>query len=115
VEASIVSFDQLMHKPIELRPEHPADIGDLYSIRFERVVFHHKTAQHNAIDDISFRVRTGETIAFVGPSGSGKSTLVKLLVGLYKPVEGEIYFNEEPAGGIRYNELGHPIICRHYS
>jgi ATP-binding cassette subfamily B protein len=50
-------------------------------------------------------VQTGETIAFVGPSGSGKSTLVKLLVGLYKPVHGEIYFNEHSSSLIRYNEL----------
>ncbi|MFT3935317.1 MAG: ABC transporter ATP-binding protein [Chitinophagaceae bacterium] len=109
VEASIANFDTLMHKPIEQRPENPVDIGELLSIRFEEVVFHHKTAAYNAMDGISFRVQTGETIAFVGPSGSGKSTLVKLLVGLYKPVAGEIYFNEEPASKIRYNQLRRQI------
>jgi ATP-binding cassette subfamily B protein len=109
VEASINSFDQLMHKPIELRPENPMEIGELRNIRFQDVVFHHKTAAHNAIDRISFGVQTGETIAFVGPSGSGKSTLVKLLVGLYKPVDGEIYFNEYPSADIRYNELRRQI------
>jgi ATP-binding cassette subfamily B protein len=35
----------------------------------------------------------GQTIAFVGPSGSGKTTLVKLLVGLYPPLNGEILYN----------------------
>jgi ATP-binding cassette subfamily B protein len=109
VEASISNFDQLMHKPIEQRPENPIEIGELNSIRFLDVVFHHKTAAHNAMDGISFQVQTGETIAFVGPSGSGKSTLVKLLVGLYKPVEGEIYFNEHPSSLIRYNELRRQI------
>lgn len=109
VEASIHSFDQLMHKPVEQRPESPVDIGELVSIRFDQVVFHHKTASHNAIDGISFEVRNGETIAFVGPSGSGKSTLVKLLVGLYKPVQGSIYFNDELSTDIRYNELRRQI------
>ncbi len=109
VEASIANFDQLMHKPIEQRPDDPAEIGALQNIRFQDVVFHHKTAAYNAMDRISFRVQTGETIAFVGPSGSGKSTLVKLLVGLYKPVAGEIYFNEEPASRIRYNVLRRQI------
>ncbi|HYK57110.1 MAG TPA: ABC transporter ATP-binding protein, partial [Flavisolibacter sp.] len=77
VEASVSSFDQLMHKPIEQRPENPIEMGELKTIRFQDVVFRHKTAAHNAMDGISFSVKTGETIAFVGPSGSGKSTLVK--------------------------------------
>jgi ATP-binding cassette subfamily B protein len=105
VEASVTTFDQLMHKPIEQRPDNPVEIGELQNIRFREVVFRHKTAKSNAIDEISFQVRTGETIAFVGPSGSGKSTLVKLLVGLYKPVRGEIFFNELSSVDVRYNEL----------
>jgi len=105
VEASVSNFDQLMSKPIDRRPEDPSEIGELQNIHFRDVVFRHRTAKSNAIDKISFRVQTGETIAFVGPSGSGKSTLVKLLVGLYKPVHGEIYFNEHSSSLIRYNEL----------
>lgn len=109
VDASIHNFDILMHKPVEERPENPVEIGPLNHLSFNHVVFRHKTATGNAIDDISFSVKTGETIAFVGPSGSGKSTLVKLLVGLYKPVSGEIYFNGEPSDAIRYNELRRQI------
>ena len=109
VEASISSFDQLMCKPIERRPENPVEIGKLQNISFQNVVFRHKTATTNAIDEISFKVQTGETIAFVGPSGSGKSTLVKLLVGLYKPVKGKINFNEYSSSQIRYNELRRQI------
>src|SRR5690606_14828505 len=108
-EASIQLFDNLMEKPIERRPEDPIPIGPLEEIFFDRVVFRHKTASQNAIDDISFSVKTGDTIAFVGPSGSGKSTLVKLLVGLYRPVTGEIYFNDIPASEIRYNEMRRQI------
>ncbi|HEY1020731.1 MAG TPA: ABC transporter ATP-binding protein [Flavisolibacter sp.] len=109
VDASINNFDTLMHKPVEERPENPVEIGELRELRFENVVFHHKTANYNAIDGISFSVKTGDTIAFVGPSGSGKSTLVKLLVGLYQPVSGAIYFNNEPSTDIRYNQLRRQI------
>jgi len=109
VEASVNSFDQLMQKPIEQNPEEPVIIDELDAIKFKDVVFRHKTAPFNAVDGISFEVKTGETIAFVGPSGSGKSTLVKLLVGLYRPVRGEIYFNGYPSSQIRYNPLRRQI------
>jgi ATP-binding cassette, subfamily B, bacterial len=109
VEASVNSFDQLMQKPIEQNPEEPIIIDELHTIKFNDVAFRHKTATYNAIDGISFEVKTGETIAFVGPSGSGKSTLVKLLVGLYRPVSGEIYFNGYPSSQIRYNPLRRQI------
>jgi ATP-binding cassette subfamily B protein len=105
VEASVTNFDQLMQKPIEEPPENPIAIDELNDIRFEEVVFRHRTASYNAIDGISFHVKTGETIAFVGPSGAGKSTLMKLLAGLYRPDSGEIYFNSQPSSMIRYNPL----------
>jgi ATP-binding cassette subfamily B protein len=108
-EASLTNFDKLMKKPVEKRPDAPVAIGPLESMRFDKVVFHHATASINAIDDISFKVKSGDTIAFVGPSGSGKSTLVKLLVGLYMPVKGQIYFNDIPAADIRYNEMRRQI------
>ena len=104
-DASLKSFDRLMDKPIEQRPENSIEVGKLESLRFEQIVFRHKTAGYNAINGISFSVKVGQTIAFVGPSGSGKSTLVKLLVGLYTPVSGCIYFNDIPSTQIRYNPL----------
>lgn len=108
-EASILSFDRLMKKPVETRPEEPVELGPVRSLRFDKVIFRHATANYNAIDDLSFEVAAGQTIAFVGPSGSGKSTLVKLLVGLYRPVQGDIYFNDISATQIRYNEMRRQI------
>jgi len=109
VDASIHSFDLLMNKPIERRPEDPDEVGPLERIRFEDVVFRHRTASFNAVDGVSFEVRSGETIAIVGPSGSGKSTLVKLLVGLYRPLGGSIFFNGASSANIRYNPLRRQI------
>lgn len=109
VEASVNNFDQLMQKPIERRPDNPKELGPLSSISFRDVVFRHRSSTVNAIDGISFHVDLGQTVAFVGPSGSGKSTLVKLLVGLYRPVEGAILFNEYLSSEIRYNVLRRQI------
>jgi ATP-binding cassette, subfamily B, bacterial len=61
------------------------------------------------LNGINFSARSGETIAFVGPSGSGKTTLVKLLVGLYPPKAGKIYYNDIPGGSIDLDELREKI------
>jgi len=108
--SSLQSFDELMQKPIERKPKNAVTLGPLQTLCFDEVTFTHKTAFTNSIDDLSFSVSNGETIAFVGPSGSGKSTLVKLLVGLYKPTAGKILFNNISSVKIHYNafrkELG---------
>lgn len=103
-EASLHNFDELMKKPIEKRPESAIDIGLLQNLRFDNVVFRHKNALLNALDGISFEANTGDTLAFVGPSGSGKSTLVKLLVGLYLPNQGNVFYNNHSAKDIWLNE-----------
>lgn len=92
-EASLNNFRELMDKPIEPRPSLPVAIDKLRELEFSDVSFQHSTANHPAISNLSFSVSSGETIAFVGPSGAGKSTLVKLLVGLYRPQQGSIYYN----------------------
>lgn len=64
-------------------------------VRFENVTFRYDTQQErNTLQNISFEVNSGETIAIVGRSGSGKTTLVKLLQGLYYPTSGTIYLDE---------------------
>src|SRR5690606_6337610 len=108
-DASMANFDALMRKPIERRPESPVEIGPISQIRFSGVSFRHRGATENALDEVSFAARLGDTIAFVGPSGSGKSTLVKLLVGLYSPAEGEVFYNDISTRHLRYNEVRRQI------
>lgn len=92
-EVSLANFDKIMSTPKEPKPESPVRIEKVNSLEFRGVTFQHQTSNSKAINDINFNVKAGETIAFVGPSGSGKTTLVKLLVGLYQPMEGEIFYN----------------------
>jgi len=108
-EAGLISFDQLMQKPIERNPESPVEVGPLERLQFTNVVFQHQGATQNAIDGVSFEATLGDTIAFVGPSGSGKSTMVKLLVGLYRPVDGEIYYNDISTRDLRFNPMRRQI------
>ncbi len=104
-EASLHAFSNLMKKETEYRPDEPVDIGDIESLRFEQVSFRYKKADHDAVENLSFSVNIGDTIAFVGPSGCGKSTLVKLLAGLYSPTKGNIYYDQVPAKDIRFNRM----------
>ncbi|HQX45202.1 MAG: ABC transporter ATP-binding protein [Saprospiraceae bacterium] len=108
-EASLNNFDQLMKKAPESIPDDPKHLGNIEELSFQNVSFKHQTAMHKAIDNISFSVRSGETIAFVGPSGSGKSTLMKLLVGLYRPLTGNIYYNGLNETEILYDDLRNQI------
>lgn len=104
-EASLQVFNELMKKEPEYRPEDPIDVGEIEHLRFDNVTFRHRNAETNALENISFEAERGDTIAFVGPSGSGKSTLVKLLVGLYNPVSGEIRYDGISSKDIRYNRM----------
>lgn len=108
-EASLNNFHNLMEKKVEPRPDHPQQVGIIEELEFNNVVFKHQTAQYHALDGISFDVKKGQTIAFVGPSGSGKSTLVKLLVGLYRPQQGKIYYNKIDGSDMNFDELRNQI------
>jgi ATP-binding cassette subfamily B protein len=92
-EASLENFQAILNLPPEPSPEHPVEVAFLETLHFDNISFQHQSASTPALREISFRVDRGETIAFVGPSGAGKTTLVKLLVGLYRPQSGHIYYN----------------------
>ena len=49
-----------------------------------------------ALDDVDFRVKTGEAICLAGENGSGKSTLIKILVGVEQPTSGQIFIDGKP-------------------
>jgi ATP-binding cassette subfamily B protein len=93
-QASLKNFEDLLSATPEPTPANPVALKDLSRFRFEHVTFQHKTARNSAVANVSFEVNKGETIAFVGPSGSGKTTLVKLLIGLYRPTEGKIFYDD---------------------
>ncbi len=108
-EASLLNIQTLFKKPVEFTPENPEAINEIEQLRFDGVTFKHNSANRPALENISFDVKLGETVAFVGPSGSGKTTLVKLLVGLYHPNQGHIFYNGHNESNINYEELRHQM------
>ena len=67
--------------------------GELESIEFRNVSFRYPSAEKNTLENVSFRIDKGETLALIGVNGAGKSTLVKLLLRFYDVSEGEILYN----------------------
>jgi ATP-binding cassette subfamily B protein len=99
-EASLANFEAIFRIPVDPKPASPVALSDLRTLVFEDVSFTHQTAAAPALAGVSFGVRRGETVAFVGPSGAGKTTLVKLLVGLYRAGSGRILYNDVPSDRI---------------
>lgn len=76
---------------------HPRNINRFNtSVRYDQVYFRYHDQQHWVLDDISFTLHKGKTIALVGSSGSGKSTLADLLPRFYDINAGEIYLDDIP-------------------
>ena len=108
-EVSLGNFRGILSTPIDPKPEKPVLLEKVKTLTFDNVTFKHLTANRNALNHISFETNAGETIAFVGPSGSGKTTLVKLLVGLYQPLEGDILYNNTLSKEIDLDQLREKI------
>ncbi|MBA3647917.1 MAG: ABC transporter ATP-binding protein [Chitinophagales bacterium] len=108
-EVSLINFRNIMQTQKEPKPVQPKLIHSIEEFEFDEVSFKHQSSNQNAVSNISFKIRLGETIAFVGPSGAGKTTLVKLLVGLYLPASGKILFNRIDSSEIDLDELREQI------
>ncbi|WCT12724.1 ABC transporter ATP-binding protein [Mucilaginibacter jinjuensis] len=108
-QVSLGNFESILNIPIDEKPAKPVMIEKLRKLTFDKVSFKHLTANRNALNTIDFEANTGETLAFVGPSGSGKTTLVKLLVGLYQPLEGDILYNNVLSKEIDLDQLREKI------
>lgn len=104
-EVSLRNFEDILNTPKEVKPLSPVILDKITELSFKHISFQHQSSVNKAIDNISFKVSIGQTIAFVGPSGSGKTTLVKLLVGLYKPLGGEILYNQHRHDAIDLDSL----------
>lgn len=108
-EVSLGNFKNILNTPVDKKPENPKKLDKITSLEFSDLSFRHLTGKTNALNEINFKVKDGETIAFVGPSGSGKTTLVKLLVGLYQPVIGEVLYNDISSREIDLDQLREKI------
>ena len=74
------------------------------NIELKNVSFQYEESG-SVLNDVSFKINSGEKVALVGHSGAGKSTIVNLILKLYEPTGGEIYIKQNP-----YKKLTHGFI-----
>ncbi len=87
------AFREFVECSEENKNQPDIDFKDIYSIEFKNVHFTYPSAQKSTINNMSFKVNSGENIAIVGENGAGKTTVIKLLCGLYYPTDGDILVN----------------------
>ncbi len=85
-------FDLLQAQPRVVAPATPTPVPSPLrgEITFDHVSFGYEGVERQALDDVSFTIAPGETVAIVGRNGAGKSTLIKLVGRLYDPTAGRI-------------------------
>ena len=108
INTSLVNATDFMEF-METPAQHSGDIGvnHLPKIEFKHVSFMYPHSDHFAIEDVSFTLNPGDSLAIVGENGAGKTTLIKLLIGAYMPQEGMIYVDDHPISEIdRESYLG---------
>ena len=72
-------------------------------------------AQTPAVQDVSFTLEAGETLALLGPSGCGKSTLLRLIAGLERPDSGQLYMNGSDVGNLPPERRGVSLVFQDYA
>jgi len=78
-------------------------------LEFRDVTFGYNRLSPPLLDNVSFTIQPGGTLAFVGPSGCGKSTIAKLAVGLFRPWAGQILYDGKPLDDLSVEEFTHSI------
>ncbi|MBQ2664156.1 MAG: ABC transporter ATP-binding protein [Clostridia bacterium] len=80
----------IVHEISVLDPENPAAFKEAGTIEFRNVGFTYPGADKEAVSDISFKVKQGETIAFIGATGSGKTTIINMIPRMADCTRGEV-------------------------
>lgn len=87
-------FMEFMETPA--KPSGDVKVTGIPTIEFKNVSFSYPNTDVKALDNVSFVLTPGDSLAIVGENGAGKTTLIKLLIGAYEPTEGVILINGEP-------------------
>ncbi|MGN0186007.1 MAG: ABC transporter ATP-binding protein [Aristaeellaceae bacterium] len=89
-QVSAGRINEVLETRIDLREGAADEAREAGTVEFQHVSFHYPSTDKNVLEDISFKVNKGETIAFIGATGSGKTTLVSLAARFYDATGGRV-------------------------
>jgi len=104
-EASQKRINEFLKLQPEIANENPATTEIDGTIEFRNVGFTYEDTGITALDNISFKVNKGETLAILGKTGSGKSTVLSLISRLYDTTSGEVLMDGKPIRQINLENL----------
>lgn len=109
-QASAIRLDEFLSVPLteDLNGNGDLETNEKGTISFENVSFSYND-QTSTLENVSFDVKTGETIGIIGGTGSGKTTLINLISGLYKIDEGKIKIDGVDINAYSNNRLREKI------
>jgi len=84
---------QVLDKEPYLKSGEKEPVSSLVAVEFKKVTFNYNSSSSPALENISFKVKGGETIGIIGGTGSGKTTLADLIDRFYDPTDGEVLIN----------------------
>ncbi|QSX05875.1 ABC transporter ATP-binding protein [Sedimentibacter sp. zth1] len=90
---------------LELEEEENSESIVNGNIDLRNISFAYPNTENLALEDVTFNIKLGESIAIVGENGSGKTTLAKILTGLYKPNSGSIVWNDDKIKQVSFKKI----------
>ena len=109
-QKSLASWNRIaevLDRPVEIESINDIKDDGVFKgdIEFKNVSFAYPDTESKVLKDVSFKIKAGEQIAFVGRTGSGKTTLVQLIPRLFDPTEGEVLIDGRNVKEVELDQL----------
>lgn len=106
---SIERINEILDMNLSIIESSKTEVSKNGYLQFEKVYFSYPGAEKKALEDISFKVKEGETLAIIGSTGDGKTSLINLIIRLYDIESGYIKIGDVDIRKIKKSELNHMV------
>lgn len=103
--ASFDRIKEVLHTESDIPDNGTHELRDFKTLEFKNVSYRHEGSSVNALTNVSFTLKAGDSLGIMGPVGAGKTTLLHLLTRLYPLQEGQILVNGIPIEHITQESL----------